>query len=226
MPLKMPVFSVERAHKTQMLMSKQIVFEDRLPRKIRLIGGVDVAYTESMSVGAAVVLDYDSLELLETQTSVLKTRMPYIPTLLSFREIPATVRSIKRLRLHPDVFLIDGQGFAHPYRCGFASHIGLALNRPTIGVAKSRLFGNLENREEENVTLLKHKDETIGAAVKTKEGSKLVYVSVGHMVSLETAIRIVRACARRGRVPDPILRAHETANAQKRKIHIRSSDYN
>jgi deoxyribonuclease V len=226
MPLKMPAFSVEKAHKTQLLMSRQIIFEDRLPAKIRLIGGVDVAYTKSMSVGAAVVLDYDSLELLESQTAVSRTRMPYIPTLLSFREIPATVRSIKKLRLHPDVFLVDGQGFAHPYRCGFASHLGLALNRPTIGVAKSRLFGDVENRETENVTFLKHTDEVVGAVVTTKQDSKPVYVSIGHMVSLETAIRIVRTCARGNRVPDPLLRAHETANEQKRKIHIRSSDYN
>jgi deoxyribonuclease V len=226
MPLKMPVFSIERAHKAQLLMSRQIIFEDKLPPKIRLIGGVDVAYTKNVSVGAAVVLDYDSFKLLESQTAVSRTRMPYIPTLLSFREIPAIVRSIKKLGLHPDLFLVDGQGFAHPYRCGFASHLGLALNRPTIGVAKTRLFGDAENRETENVTLLKHKDEIVGAAVTTKQGSKPVYVSVGHMVSLETAIRIVKKCARGNRVPDPLLRAHETADEQKRKIHIRSSNYN
>jgi deoxyribonuclease V len=207
-------------------MSRQIIFEDRLPKKIRLIGGVDVAYTKNMSIGAAVVLDYDSFELLESQTAVSETRMPYIPTLLSFREIPATVGSIKKLRLHPDLFLADGQGFAHPYRCGFASHLGLALNRPTIGTAKSRLFGDVENEEAKDFSLLRHRDEIIGAAVTTKQGSKPIYVSVGHMVSLETAIRIVRTCARGKRVPDPLLRAHETANAQKRKIHIRSSDYN
>jgi deoxyribonuclease V len=207
-------------------MSRQIIFEDRLPPKIRLIGGVDVAYAKNVSVGAAVVLDYDSFKLLESQTAVSRTRMPYIPTLLSFREIPATVRSIKKLRLHPDLFLVDGQGFAHPYRCGFASHLGLALNQPTIGVAKTRLFGDAENRETENVTLLKHKDEIVGAAVTTKQGSKPVYVSVGHMVSLEAAIRIVKKCARGNRVPDPLLRAHETADEQKRKTHIRSSNYN
>jgi deoxyribonuclease V len=225
MPLKPPAFSVERAHKTQLLMSRQIIFEDRLPEEIHLIGGVDVAYTRNMSVGAAVVLDCDSLELLESQTAVSRIRMPYIPTLLSFREIPATVRSIRQLRLHPDLFLVDGQGFAHPYRCGFASHLGLALNRPTIGVAKSRLFGDVENRETENVALLKHKDEIVGAAVTTKQGSKPVYVSVGHMVSLETAIRIVKTCSRGNRVPDPLLRAHEAADLQKRKIHIRSGNY-
>jgi len=209
-----------------MLMSRQIIFEDTLPKKIRLIGGVDVAYAEGMSIGAAVVLNYDSLELLESQTIVSETRMPYIPTLLSYREIPATVGSIKKLRLHPDLFLVDGQGFAHPYRCGFASHLGLALRRPTIGVAKSRLFGNVENREGKDFTLLKHGGEIIGAAVTTKQGSKPVYVSVGHMISLKTAIKIVRTCARGNRVPDPILRAHEMANAQKRKIHIRCSQYN
>ena len=214
---KTPVFSVERAHKAQLLMSRQIVFEDRLPKKIRLIGAVDVAYTKNMSIGAAVVLDYKSFELLESQTAVCETRLPYIPTLLSFREIPSTVGSIKKLRLHPDVFLVDGQGFAHPYRCGLASHLGLALNRPTIGAAKSRLFGDEENKEANDFTLLRHRDEIVGAAVTTKRGSKPIYVSVGHMVSLKTAIRIVRKCARGNRVPDPLLRAHEAANAQKQK---------
>jgi deoxyribonuclease V len=201
-------------------MSRQIIFEDRLPKKIRLIGGVDVAYTKNMSIGAAVVLDYKSFKLLESQTAVSETRLPYIPTLLSFREIPATVGSIKKLRLHPDVFLVDGQGFAHPYRCGLASHLGLALNRPTIGAAKSRLFGDEENKEANDFTLLRHRDEIVGAAVTTKHGSKPIYVSIGHMVSLKTAIRIVRKCARGNRVPDPLLRAHEAANGQKTKIHI------
>jgi deoxyribonuclease V len=140
--------------------------------------------------------------------------------LLSFREIPPTVLAIRKLKTHPDVFLVDGQGYAHPYRCGFASHLGLAINRPTIGAAKSRLFGEAENfRSETDVAFLKHKEEIIGAIVRTKSSCKPIYVSVGHMTSLETAIKIVRHCARDNRVPEPILKAHETANTEKRKIN-------
>ncbi|HXX88036.1 MAG TPA: endonuclease V, partial [Candidatus Acidoferrum sp.] len=126
-PRKMPNFSVEKAHRAQLQMSKQIILEDRLPAEIHLIAGVDIAYDRNTSIAAAVVLDYDSLKLVESQTAVTKTRMPYVPTLLSFREILPSILSIKELQLQPDLFLVDGQGMAHPYRCGLASHLGLVI---------------------------------------------------------------------------------------------------
>jgi len=224
-PRKMPNFSVEKAHRAQLQMSKQIILEDRLPAEIHLIAGVDIAYDRNTSIAAAVVLDYDSLKLVESQTAVTKTRMPYVPTLLSFREILPSILSIKELQLQPDLFLVDGQGMAHPYRCGLASHLGLVISRPTIGVAKSRLFGEVENIKTEDVAFLKHEDQVIGAAVTTKQGSKPVYVSTGHMVSLETAIRIVKTCARDKRIPEPLIKAHQMANAEKRKINIQSHSY-
>ena len=216
-----PLFSVKKAHETQLRLSKEIIFEDTLPEKIRFVAGVDVAYARGMSIGAVAVLDYDSLKLVESQTALCKTRFPYIPTLLSFREIPPTVLSIKKLHVQPDIFLVDGQGFAHPYRCGFASHLGLAIGKPTIGVAKSRLFGEAERtKTEDKVAFLKNKGEVVGAIVTIKRGCKPVYVSVGHMVSLETAIKIVKHCARHNRIPEPVLKAHETATLEKRKINI------
>lgn len=215
-----PTFSVEKAHKTQLQLSKKIVFEDKLPEKIRLVAGVDVAYMKKTSIGAVAVLDYDSLGLIESQTTIYKTRFPYVPTLLSFREIPPTVLSIKKLQMQSDIFLADGHGFAHPYRCGFASHLGLVIGKPTIGVAKGRLFGEVESvKTEEDVTFLKNKGEVVGAMVTTKYGCKPVYVSVGNMVSLETAIKIVKHCARYNRIPEPILKAHKIAKAEKRKIN-------
>lgn len=215
-----PTFSVEKAHRTQLQLSKQIVFEDKLPEKIRLVAGVDVAYIKETSIGAVAVLDYDSLGLIESQTTIYKTRFPYVPTLLSFREIPPTVLSIKKLQMQPDVFLADGHGFAHPYGCGFASHLGLVIGKPTIGVAKGRLFGEVESAKAgDDVVFLKNKGETVGAMVKTKCGCKPVYVSVGNMVSLETAIKIVKHCARYNRIPEPILKAHKIAKAEKRKIN-------
>jgi deoxyribonuclease V len=216
-----PLFSVKKAHETQLRLSKQIIFEDTLPEKIRFVAGVDVAYARGMSIGTVAVLDYDSLKLVESQTALCKTRFPYIPTLLSFREIPPAVLSIKKLHMQPDIFLVDGQGFAHPYRCGFASHLGLAIGKPTIGVAKSRLFGEAERtKTEDKVAFLKNKGEVVGAIVTIKRGCKPVYVSVGHMVSLETAIKIVKHCARHNRIPEPVLKAHETATLEKRKINI------
>jgi len=214
------LFSVKKAHETQLRLSKSIIFKDNLPKKVRLVAGVDVAYTGEVSIGAVAVLNYDSLELVESEAVCCRTLFPYVPTLLSFREIPPTVLAIRKLKTQPDVFLVDGQGYAHPYGCGFASHLGLAISKPTIGVAKSRLFGEPEkSRNKTDVTLLKHKEEIIGVVVKTKSNCKPVYVSVGHMISLETAIKIVRHCARDNRVPEPILKAHETANTEKRKIN-------
>ncbi|MEM2970313.1 MAG: endonuclease V [Candidatus Bathyarchaeia archaeon] len=216
-----PNFSVEKAHKAQLLLSKKIVFEDRLPKKVRYVAGVDVAYRKSTSVGAVAVLEYESLKLVESQTATCKTRFPYIPTLLSFREIPPSILCIRKLRITPDVFLVDGHGFAHPYGCGFASHLGLAIGKPTIGVAKDKLFGELKNlKAQEGLVFLKHDGKVIGAAVTTKSGCKPVYVSVGHMISLETAIKIVKHCTRNNRIPVPILKAHEMANLVKRKSII------
>ncbi|NWF87689.1 endonuclease V [Candidatus Bathyarchaeota archaeon] len=189
-----------------------------MPGKVKLVAGVDVAYVKEMSIGAVVVLDYDSLKLVESKTACCKTRLPYIPTLLSFRELPPALMSIQRLTMQPDVFLVDGQGLAHPYRCGFASHLGLVIGKPTVGVAKSRLVGEAREFTEDNVAFLEHKGEVVGAIVTTKCGCKPIYVSVGHMVSLETAIKIVNHCLRHDRVPEPIRKAHEIATLAKRKI--------
>jgi len=216
-------FSVWKAHETQIRLSKRIVFEDKLPRRIRYVAGVDVAYAKNLSIGAVAVLDYDALRLLEVKTAVCETRFPYIPTLLSFREVPPAISSIKKLQIKPDVFLVDGHGFAHPYHCGFASHLGLVLGKPTIGVAKGKLCGEEEHVYGEPVAFLKYDCKVIGAAVTTKRGCKPFYVSVGHMVSLETAVKIVQHCTVTSRVPEPILRAHEAATAEKRKINMRSS---
>ncbi len=111
------------------------------------MGGVDVSYVDGIGIGVATVVDYDSLELLESQVGTCQVKMPYIPTLLSFREIPPAMAAIKELKIQPDVFLIDAHGYAHPYRCGFASHIGVALKKPTVGAAKSRLIGTLMEKD-------------------------------------------------------------------------------
>ena len=137
------------------------------------------------------VLDYDSLELLESSSgNMSKLVIPYIPTLLSFREIPPAMAAIKKLKIQPDIFLVDAQGFAHPYRCGFASHLGLILGKPTVGAAKSRLIGTPYEKDGE--TFLVDKGEVIGAMVTTQKDAKPIYVSIGHMVSLATSIKIVK----------------------------------
>src|SRR3990170_6367558 len=208
-------FSISKAHETQLRLSQKIIAEDRLPQKIKRIAGVDVAYTGELAIGAVAVLDYETLELLERQTATSEVKFPYIPTLLSFREIPPAVACIKNLKLTPDVFLADGQGIAHPYGCGFASHLGLAIGKPTIGVAKSRLSGEPTTIADQ--VFLVQKGQVIGAVVTTKEGVKPVYVSVGHLISLATAVKIAKHCVRHSRIPEPLLQAHKIAAEEKRK---------
>ncbi len=214
-------FSISKAHKAQTYLAKKIISEDRLPEKINLVAGVDVAYAGELAIGAVAVLDYESLELLESQTATYEVKFPYIPTLLSFREIPPAVACIKKLKLQPDVFLADGQGIAHPYGCGFASHLGLAIVKPTIGAAKSRLIG--KPTEVAGEVFLVHNGQIIGSVVTMKEGSKPVYVSVGHLISLGTAMKIVKHCARSSsRIPEPLLRAHKIASEERRKVGFRN----
>lgn len=179
------------------------------------MGGVDVAYVGEVGVAAAVVLDYHTLEPLETSVAILSVKMPYVPTLLSFRELPPAMAAIRQLKLQPDVFLVDAQGYAHPYRCGFACHLGLALSKPTVGVAKSRLIG--EPTEVDGRNMLVDKGETIGEIVTIQQGTKPVYVSIGHMVSLQTAVQIVHHCSK-SRIPEPTLQAHILATKTKQQL--------
>jgi len=218
-PIKLsPKFSVDRAHATQMRLSKRVIQEDTLPSPLRYVGGMDVAYAKGISIGAAVVLNFSSLSLVESKTSHVETRFPYVPTLLSFREIPPAFAAISKLNLLPDVFLVDGHGLAHPYRFGFATHLGVTIDAPTIGVAKNHLSGEIELPRKEAWTHLVDKGDTIGAVVTTKEGSKPMYVSVGHKVSLERAVKVVAQCTRDYRIPEPIRKAHIIATEGRREL--------
>ena len=217
MPKLTKNFSIKKAHHTQVSLSKRLILEDQLPQKIRTVGGVDVSYVGIIGIGAVTVLDYESMEPLEAQVATCEVNMPYIPTLLSFREILPAMTAIKKLKLKPDVFLVDAQGLAHPYRCGFASHLGLALGKPSVGAAKSMLSGMPV--EIDDRTLLVDKDEVIGEVVTTKPGAKPIYVSIGHMVSLEKAVKIVKHCSK-GRIPEPLLQAHNLAT--KHRNHLAS----
>ncbi len=211
-------FSVAKAHEMQKRLSKLVIKEDLLPKDIQYVAGLDVAYVNDVSVGAAIVLNYEFLSLVESRNAKIKTRFPYIPTLLSFREITPTLAAIKKLKTQPDVFLVDGQGIAHPYRLGFASHLGLILDRPTIGVAKSLLCGEIGAFNKEGCAPVTDKNEEIGAAVRREEREKPVYVSVGHKVSLKRAIEIIKHCTQNHRIPAPIRAAHTAAGEEKRKL--------
>jgi deoxyribonuclease V len=210
-------FSVNKAHEMQLRLSKLVIPDDMLPKNILYVAGVDVAYSDESSIGAMVVLDYKSLTVVEAVKANVKTLFPYIPTLLSFREIRPTVAAIRKTKTRPDVFLVDGQGFSHPQRLGFASHLGLILDKPTIGVAKSLLCGEVGVFNQEKWAPIIDKGELVGAAI-AQEKKRPIYVSVGHKISLKRAIEIVKHCTRSHRIPEPIRAAHNLANEEKKRL--------
>jgi deoxyribonuclease V len=174
---------------------------------------VDVAVREEIARAAVVVLRYPDLTPIETALAELPVAFPYIPGLLSFREAPAILAACAKLTTAPDLFIFDGQGTAHPRRLGIARHVGLFLDRPSIGCAKSRLCGEHGELPSHAGAWAPLTDagEIIGAVVRTREEVRPVYVSPGHRVDLATAIRHVLACCRGYRLPEPCRLAHQAA---------------
>jgi len=215
---------VERLHDWQVNYTEALDTQLRLAAQVsrrgevitpRFIAGVDMAVgkAQEMATGAVVVLNYPELRLVETKVVKGRLDFPYIPGLLSFRESPLILNACQQLTVTPDLILVDGQGIAHPRRMGLASHLGLFLNTPTIGCAKSRLCGSHEMPGDEpgSYAELIDKGEIIGAALRTRTGVKPIYVSIGHRVDLSTAIYWVMSCCRGYRLPEPTRLAHLVA---------------
>ncbi|WP_291907329.1 deoxyribonuclease V [Chitinophaga sp. CB10] len=187
---------------------QQVITENRLPQPIRYIAGADVEYDKDSNLiaGAIAVLHYDTLEVAAVATHVMEVTFPYIPGLFSFREMPPLLAAWEKLNLHPDVIICDGHGAAHPRRFGLASHLGVTLNVPAIGCGKTRLYGHFEEpgaRRGSISPLLSEDDQQqIGNALRTQDNINPVFVSVGHMVSLDTATAIVLEMARLYRLPE------------------------
>jgi len=192
----------------------------------RFIAGVDIAVGKAweMATGAVVIVSYPEMRLVETKVVRGKLDFPYIPGLLSFRESPLTLAACEQLEITPDLILVDGQGIAHPRRMGLASHLGLFLNMPTIGCAKSLLCGTHQTPGTElgSYTEVTDNGETIGAALRTKLGVKPVYVSIGHKIDLENAIHWVLQCCRGYRLPEPSRLAHLAAGGSLKPVSTAS----
>lgn len=183
---------------------------------VRSVAGVDVGYVEDghLAQAAVVRLNFPGLQLQEFATARRPLTFPYVPGLLSFREIPVIMDALNRLELRPDLLLCDGQGQAHPRRFGLACHLGLLADLPTIGVAKTRLVGEHEPVPEGRGSWrpLCYEGKLVGAVLRTRSGVKPVYVSVGHRISLTTAVEYVLACAPKYRLPETIRWAHRLAS--------------
>jgi deoxyribonuclease V len=208
----MPLFPV-RTHEWKLTPEAAIALQSRLAEQVTLHGeseppeivaGVDVSVKSDVSRAAVAVLSFPALEILTYATAERPTVFPYIPGLLSFREIPVILDALARLDAEPGLLIFDGQGIAHPRRLGIASHVGVLLDRPTVGCAKSRLCGRFREPEPERgaTSPLIHQDDTIGTVLRTRDGVKPVFVSPGHRISMEAAVERVLDCGAGFRLPE------------------------
>ncbi len=229
---------VKDLHSWNMPYSQAAELQKRLAGKVRfvplkrhpkLIAGIDCTFSKDGKkiIAAVVVLKLPDFTSVETASALRKVTFPYIPGLLSFREAPACIAAVKKLKTRPDLFIIDGQGIAHPRRLGLAAHLGLFFDKPTIGCAKSRLTGFFEDPppEKRAYSLLKDKKgvkydtqyETIGAVVRTRTNVKPLFVSVGNKCLLKDAIKITLRCATKYRLPEPTRLSHQLVGKLKLK---------
>jgi deoxyribonuclease V len=212
--------SFPQARECQKALASRVRFVP-LKKQPKLIAGLDCAFTKDGKkiIAAVVVLKIPGFTPVETVYALRKLTFPYIPGLLSFREAPACIAAVKKLKTIPEIFIIDGQGIAHPRRLGLAAHLGLFFDKPTIGCAKSRLTGFFQEPPSEKgaYSLLKDKKgvkhdtqyETIGAVVRTRTNVKPLFVSVGNKCLLKDAIKITLRCATKYRLPEPARLAHQ-----------------
>jgi deoxyribonuclease V len=201
-----------------------VVPRGRLSRP-KLVAGADAAFDlrARLVYAAVVVLAYPGMEIVETVMSRDRLSFPYIPGLLSFREAPALLRAFSKLRHKPDVLFIDGHGLSHPRAAGIACHIGVLLQMPTIGCAKSRLIGSSREpgpKRGATAPLLDHDGQAIGAIVRTCDRIRPVFVSIGHRIGLAQAVRLTLACGKGYRIPEPTRQADILAEQAKRKVAV------
>jgi len=211
----------KEAVETQNRLASQVRFT-AMKKKPEIIAGLDCAFSRDGEkiFAAVVVIGLPGFEVIETVTASRKLSFPYIPGLLSFREAPVCIDAIEKLKVKPDVFIVDGQGFAHPRRFGIASHIGVLLDMPTVGCAKSRLIGEFDEpgKRKGNYSPLTDDGKVIGAVLRTRNSVKPVFVSVGHKCTLDDAIKIVLECTTKYRLPEPSRLAHQTVSRTRLSI--------
>ena len=207
--------SPAEARAIQESLRDRVVTEDQFG-EIRTVAGIDIGLSGRKGRAAAVLLDLPSLELRGTAVAEGEIRFPYVPGLLSFRECPLAIAALRKLSRRPDLLLCDGQGLAHPRRFGIACHLGVLLDTPAIGAAKSRLIGTHEEPggERGSQTPLFDGEEVIGSVLRTRTNVRPIYVSTGHRVSLATAVAITLQCSPRFRIPESTRQAHRLASGQ------------
>ena len=180
---------------------------------VKLVAGVDVSVKDNVSQAAVVILKYPELEVIETVLAKRPTPFPYIPGLLTYREGPVLEEAFQKLQHEPDVFIFDGMGIMHPRRIGIASHMGVWLQKPTIGCGKTYFLGTYDEPAQErgSWSLVHHKGDVIGSVLRTRDKVKPVYISPGNLADLPTSLDLVLRCTPKYRLPEPIRQAHNAA---------------
>ncbi len=210
------VQTVAEARLIQNQLRSQVITTDKIST-VNYVAGVDVGFKDNYRTtqAAVVVLGFPQLQVVEKAVSQCPTTFPYIPGFLSFREIPALLQALAKIKITPDLILCDGQGLAHPRRFGLACHLGVLLDLPTIGVAKSLFVGEHEavGREKGSWQPLQYEGDTIGAVVRSRTDVKPIYVSIGHRLSLATAIDYVLHCTPKYRLPETTRQADKLASS-------------
>jgi deoxyribonuclease V len=198
--------TLDEAIAIQEQLQGEVITEDKFKEPVKYVAGVDMGFEAdgTISRAAVAVLSFPDLQVIETSLAYRPTTFPYIPGFLSFREIPAVLDALEKIRTIPDIILCDGQGIAHPRRFGIACHLGVLVDIPTIGVAKSLLVGKHEIVPETRGSWqpLIHRGETIGAVLRSRTKVKPLYISSGHRISLPTAIDYVLRCTPKYRLPE------------------------
>lgn len=205
------MMNIEKYIKIQERLKEGLILSDRF-QKINRIAGADQAFYGKNIISCIIVLEYPEMKFIETAFAEKEINFPYIPGFLAFREAPTIIKAYKKLDKRPDILLVDGHGIAHPRGIGIASHVGILLDIPTIGVAKSRLIGDYEiPKKTGHYTHLKFNNRIIGAVLKTKENCNPLFISPGHKISLKRSIDIVQNCIKGHKLPEPIRMAHSLA---------------
>jgi deoxyribonuclease V len=201
----------EKLKKEQMKLSEQVELHDAF-KKVVTVAGIDQTYVGGEVISCAIVCSYKDMKVIEKKIAVVKTSVPYKPGYLAYREMPAMIEAFNKLENVPDVILVDGPGIAHPRKLGLASHFGLVIGKPTIGVAKNLVVGRVEKGKIYVETELR------GFELKTKEHATAIYVSPGHLVSPGTALKVVRESVRLPhKLPEPLHLAHKAARSEMKK---------
>lgn len=209
--------SREALLKVQHMVAKKAIIKDNF-NDIQFIAAADQAFLDKLIISGIILLDFHSLEIIERVFSIQPVSFPYISTFLSFREGPAIVNAYNKLKTRPDILLIDGAGINHPRNAGLATHIGVALDLPTIGITKKILCGKaVEPVNVGETSPLVYMDRTVGWLLKSSQKSKPIVVAPGHRVSLASSISIVKSCLRGHKLPEPARLAHKYANMCKKE---------